>query len=280
MTINFKNKFPDRFVECFIAEQNLVGSAIGAACRNRAVVFASTFACFLTRAFDQLRMGVISQTNLNLCGSHAGVSIGPDGPSQMALEDLAMFRSLPVCTVFYPSDAVSCERAVELAARTPAITFIRSTRGTTPVIYKNDETFAIGKAKVVRSNEKPVCVIIGAGVTLVEALKAADELAAAKIPVTVIDPFTIQPIDAETIGAAVKEAGGRLVVVEDHYPAGGIGEAVLSALATAKPTPVALTKYAHLAVRKVPHSGPDDTIMSKYGLDSSAIVEAVRGLQK
>nr|CAH7735443.1 unnamed protein product [Callosobruchus chinensis] len=136
---------PKRFIECFIAEQNLVGVGIGAACRDRTIAFASTFAAFLTRAFDQIRMGAISQTNLNLCGSHCGVSIGEDGPSQMALEDLAMFRSIPTATVFYPSDAVSLERAVELAANTKGVTFIRTNRPATPVLYPNDTQFVVSK---------------------------------------------------------------------------------------------------------------------------------------
>ena len=151
-SLTYKNAFPDRFVECFIAEQNLVGVGIGMACRDRNVVFCATFACFLSRAYDQIRMGAISQTNCNFVGSHAGVSIGEDGPSQMALEDFAMFRAVPTATCFYPCDAVSTERAIELAAQTKGITFTRTTRPATPVIYKNDEVFAVGKGKVGVSN--------------------------------------------------------------------------------------------------------------------------------
>jgi len=159
----------NRYIECFICEQNMLGVGIGVACRDRTVAFASTFAAFLTRGFDNLRMGVISQTNLNVVGSHCGVSIGEDGPSQMALEDLAMFRSLPGCTVFYPSDAVATERAVELAANTKGICFIRVTRPNTPVIYANDEKFQIGKAKVVRSSPNDQVLVIGGGITLLQA---------------------------------------------------------------------------------------------------------------
>merc|ERR1712117_257513 len=165
-----------RNIECFICEQNLVGVGIGVACRDRTIAFASTFACFLTRAFDNLRMGVISQTNLNVMGSHCGVSIGEDGPSQMALEDLAMFQSLPGATVFYPSDAVAMERAVELTANTRGIGYLRATRPALPVIYNNDEVFQIGKAKIVRQSEGDQVLVVAAGVTLYEALKAADIL--------------------------------------------------------------------------------------------------------
>merc|ERR1719376_276316 len=180
----------DRFIECFICEQNLIGVGIGIACRDRTVAFASTFAAFLTRGFDNLRMGVISQTNLNIVGSHCGVSIGEDGPSQMALEDLAMFRSLPGCTVFYPSDAVSTERAVELAANTKGICFVRVSRPVTTVIYDNMENFNIGVAKIVRRSDSDQVLVVAAGVTLVEATKAADILAAKGINIRVMDPFT------------------------------------------------------------------------------------------
>merc|ERR1712212_74473 len=158
---------PARYIECFICEQNMLGVGIGVACRDRTVAFASTFAAFLTRGFDNLRMGVISQTNLNVVGSHCGVSIGEDGPSQMALEDIAMFRSLPGCTVFYPSDAVACERATELAANTKGICFLRVSRPATPVVYSNDEVFSVGKAKVVRRSDADQVLIVAAGVTLV-----------------------------------------------------------------------------------------------------------------
>jgi transketolase len=164
-------------------------------------------------------MGAISQTNLNCCGSHAGISIGEDGPSQMALEDLAMFRSIPGATVFYPSDAVSTEYAVELAANTKGICFIRSSRPNTPVLYDNKEPFQVGKSKVVRSNDADKVLLIGSGVTLHEAVKAADELAKAGIHARVIDPFTIKPLDEKIIEHA-KAVGGRIVTVEDHYPEG------------------------------------------------------------
>lgn len=187
------------------------------ACRDRCVAFVSTFACFLTRAFDNFRMGVISQTNVNVCGSHCGVSIGEDGPSQMALEDLAMFRSLPGCTVFYPSDAVSTERAVEHAANLEGITFIRVSRPATGVIYDNDTVFEVGKAKIVKKSESDACLVIAAGITLDQALKAAPILAEGGVNIRLMDPYTIKPIDKEAIIANAKECHGKIVVVEDHY---------------------------------------------------------------
>lgn len=203
-----KKETPSQFVECFIAEQNLVGVGVGLATRGK-IPFISTFACFLTRAFDQIRMAAISQSKANFAGSHAGVSIGEDGPSQMALEDLAMFRAIQGSVVFYPSDAVSTERACALAANHAGITFIRTSRPATPVIYDNDEEFAVGKAKVVRSSPEDQITVIGAAVTLFEALAAADELAKEGIHIRVIDPFTIKPIDKETLLQAAKETGGK-----------------------------------------------------------------------
>jgi len=191
-SIKFKEAFPDRFIECFIAEQNLAGVAMGVSTRDRSVAFASTFAAFWTRAFDQIRMGAISHTNVNFCGSHVGVSIGEDGPSQMALEDLSMFRSVPGSTVFYPSDAVSTERACELAANTRGICYIRTSRPNTPVIYENDFKFQVGKANVVTPvSDSDVATIVTGGVTLHEAIKAAAALKAKGKTVRVIDVFTV-----------------------------------------------------------------------------------------
>jgi len=229
-SIKFKEAFPDRFIECFIAEQNLAGVAIGAATRDRTVAFASTFAAFWTRAFDQIRMGTISQTNVNFCGSHVGCSIGEDGPSQMALEDLAMFRSLNSSTVFYPSDAVSTERALELAANTKGVCYIRTSRPNTPVIYENNEHFEIGKAKVVHTAQSAVATIVTGGVTLHEAIKAAHKLQEKGKNVRIIDLFTVKPLDWKTILENVQQTNNNLITVEDHYPEGGIGEAVSSAL--------------------------------------------------
>lgn len=270
-SIYFRDTFPDRFIECFIAEQNCVGVAIGAACRDRTIAFVSTFATFFTRAFDQIRMGAISQTNVNFVGSHVGVSIGEDGPSQMALEDIAMFRSVPGSTVFYPSDAVSCERAVEIAANTKGVCFIRTSRPNTAVIYENNEHFAIGQAKVVAKSDNDVVTVVGAGVTLYEALKARTALASENVHIRVVDPFTVKPIDRDTLVANAKATGGRVVVVEDHYPEGGLGEAVMSALAGERDIVV-----HHLAVDRVPRSGKPDELIEKFGIDSKAVAKAVK----
>uniref|UniRef100_A0A1B6FLZ4 transketolase n=1 Tax=Cuerna arida TaxID=1464854 RepID=A0A1B6FLZ4_9HEMI len=266
-----KEVSPDRYIECYIAEQNLVGVAIGAACRDRTIAFASTFATFFTRAFDQIRMGAISQTNVNFVGSHCGVSIGEDGPSQMALEDLALFRSIPGSTVFYPSDAVATERAVELAANTKGICFIRTSRPNTAVIYKNDEPFKVGGAKVVKLSAKDQVLLIGGGVTLYEALEAAEKLAAEGINCRVLDPFTIKPIDGANIIANAKQCGGRIITVEDHYPEGGLGEAVISAVAGERDIMV-----KKLAVPTVPRSGPPKVLLEMFGISAKNIIAAVK----
>merc|ERR1712088_245150 len=247
---NIKKVDENRYIECFICEQNLVGVGIGVACRDRTIAFVSTFACFLTRAFDNLRMGVISQTNLNVMGSHCGVSIGEDGPSQMALEDLAMFQSLPGCTLFYPSDAVAMERAVELAA---------STRG----------------IKILRQAEGDQVLIVAAGITLFEALKAADTLAAAGVKVRVMDPFTMKPLDWEAVRGHAAVCGGRVVTVEDHYPEGGLGDAVLASLALVRN--VVMKK---LAVNAVPRSGPPMELLEMFGISASHVVKACNDILK
>lgn len=267
-------KFPDRFIECFIAEQNMVGVAIGVACRDRTIAFTSAFAAFFTRAYDQLRMGAISQTNITCVGSHCGVSIGEDGPSQMALEDLAMFRSIPGSTVFYPSDAVSTERAAELAANTKGICFIRTSRPNVPVIYSNDEVFEIGKAKVIRESSNDVALVIGCCVTLLEATKAADELAKSGVNIRIMDPFTLKPIDSEAIIRNAKQCKGKIITVEDHYPEGGVGEAVLSAVSMESGIIV-----KKIAVPRIPRSGPSGLLLDMFGISSTHIVKAVTEIQ-
>ncbi|KAK1151445.1 transketolase-like protein 2 [Acipenser oxyrinchus oxyrinchus] len=267
----FKKAHPDRFIECFIAEQNMVSVAMGCAARDRTVAFASTFAAFLSRAYDHVRMGAISQSNVNLCGSHCGVSIGEDGPSQMALEDLAMFRAIPTCTVFYPSDAVSTEKAVELSANTKGICFIRTSRPETAVIYSPEEKFEVGQAKVVRQSDSDKVTVIGAGVTLHEALTAADELAKEGINIRVIDPFTIKPLDADTIITSARATGGRIITVEDHYREGGLGEAVCGAVAE---EPTILVQ--RLAVSHVPQSGKPTELLHMFGISAKSIVSAVK----
>ncbi|KAL7859967.1 hypothetical protein SRHO_G00151140 [Serrasalmus rhombeus] len=267
----FKKAHPDRYIECFIAEQNMVSVAIGCATRDRTVTFASTFAAFLSRAYDQIRMAAISQSNVNLVGSHCGVSIGEDGPSQMALEDLAMFRAVPTCTVFYPSDGVSTERAVELAANTKGICFIRTSRPDTAIIYESGEKFEVGKAKVVRQSDKDQVTVIGAGVTLHEALSAHEQLAKEGVNIRVIDPFTIKPLDAATIVASARATGGRVITVEDHYKEGGLGEAVLAAVGEEPGIVV-----HRLAVDRVPQSGKPQELLDMFGISAKCIVTAVR----
>uniref|UniRef100_T1J4F3 transketolase n=1 Tax=Strigamia maritima TaxID=126957 RepID=T1J4F3_STRMM len=267
----FKKEFPDRFIECFIAEQNMLGVAIGCGTRGRTVPFVSAFAAFFTRAFDQLRMGAISQANIKCVGSHVGVSIGEDGPSQMALEDIAMFRSIPGSVVFYPSDAVSTERACELAANVTGICFIRTSRPNTAVIYDNNEEFEVGKAKVVHKNNKDKALLIGGGVTLHEALKAAKDLSKKGCDVRVMDLFTIKPIDSQAIIENAKEVGGKIITIEDHYPEGGIGDAVLSAVAS-----VSGITVKKIAVRELPRSGSPDELLDLYGLSALCIANVVQ----
>jgi len=265
-----KKAHPDRYVECFIAEQNLCGVAIGCGTRGRTVPFVSTFAAFFTRAFDQIRMGAISQANIKCAGSHAGVSIGEDGPSQMALEDLAMFRTIPNALVFYPCDAVSTERACEIAANYQGIVYIRTSRPATAVLYGNDEPFMPGKSKVVRKSDKDSCLVIGGGITVHEALAAADAMAPSGVNIRVMDIFSLKPIDKDGIIANAKQCGGKLIVVEDHYPAGGIGEAVASAIAGAG------FQMRHLCVREIPRSGPPADLVHMFGISASRIQDAVK----
>ncbi|HYR44801.1 MAG TPA: transketolase [Terriglobia bacterium] len=261
---------PERFLEMFIAEQNMVGVATGLAARGK-IPFVSTFACFLTRAYDQIRMAGVSQSNVKFCGSHAGVSIGEDGPSQMGLEDLSMFRPVPGSVILYPSDAVSAERLVVEAARHRGICYIRTSRPKTLVLYGNDERFPIGGSKVVRKSSNDRVTVIGAGITVHEALKAASKLESGGISIRVIDAYSVKPIDAQTILAAARETGGRIIVVEDHYAQGGIGDAVLGAVGNQ-------AHVVKLAVREIPRSGPPEALLEKYGISANRIVEAVKGL--
>jgi transketolase len=267
----FMKAHPDRFFESFIAEQNMVGAAVGLASMGK-IPFASTFACFLTRAYDQIRMAAVSQSNLKLCGSHAGVSIGEDGPSQMALEDFAMMRAIEGSTVIYPSDALSTEHAVRLAASTKGIVYIRTTRPKSPVIYSNDEVFKIGQAKVVKQSADDKLTIVAGGVTLFEALAAYEELNREGIAVRVIDVFSVKPIDEAALRAAGKETHGLILTVEDHSAWGGIGDAVASAVA-----PEGIRVH-QLAVREVPRSGKPEELLAAYCIDRSAIVAKVKSL--
>uniref|UniRef100_A0A7N5JGN1 transketolase n=1 Tax=Ailuropoda melanoleuca TaxID=9646 RepID=A0A7N5JGN1_AILME len=269
----FKKEHPSRFIECYIAEQNMVSVAVGCASRDRNIVFASTFATFFTRAYDQIRMAAISESNINLCGSHCGVSIGEDGPSQMGLEDISLFRAIPNSTVFYPSDAVATEKAVELAANRKGICFIRTSRPENAVIYDSGEDFQVGQAKVVSKSKDDQVTVIGAGVTLHEAIAAAEQLKKDKIFIRVIDPFTIKPLDSETILKNARETKGRIITVEDHYPEGGIGEAVSAALIG---EPGIMVR--RLAVSHVPRSGKPNELLKLFGIDKDAIIQAVKSV--
>jgi transketolase len=266
----FKEAHPDRFFEMYIAEQNMVSAAVGLACRGK-MPFVSTFAAFLTRAFDQIRMSPYSGANLKIVGSHAGVSIGQDGPSQMGLEDIAMFRTVLDSVVLYPSDAVSAERLVEAAAAHRGLVYIRTTREGSPVIYGGEEEFVIGGSKVLRKSDRDVVTVVAAGVTLHETLAAYDELKRDGIAIRVVDIYSIKPLDEKTLRDAAA-ATGRIITVEDHYPEGGIGEAVRSALAGLA-APVRI-----LAVRHRPKSGKPEELLDYEEISRKAIVSEVRKL--
>ena len=267
----FYKRFPDRFFECFIAEQNLVGVATGFGTRGK-VPFASTFACFFGRATDQIRVAGISRANLKMAGSHVGVSIGEDGPSQMALEDLAIMRAIAGSVVLYPSDAVCAEKLVEQMARTKGIAFLRTSRPKTPIIYNNDEEFPIGGAKVVKQSASDKLTVVGAGVTLFEALKAADVLAKEGIGITVIDAYCVKPLGKDAIRTAAQKTNNTVLTVEDHYPEGGLGDAVAGELSADG------IRVHKLAVFELPRSGKPEELLAHYGLDAAAIVKKVKTL--
>jgi transketolase len=264
----FKAVAPERFAEGYIAEQNMVGAALGMSTEGKIPV-ASTFACFLSRAYDFMRMAVYSRpSHLVLCGSHAGVSIGEDGPSQMALEDLAMMRALVQSTVLYPSDAVCAERMVEAAANTPGIVYIRTSRPKTPILYGNDETFPVGGSKTLRRSDKDAVTVVAAGVTLFEALTAHERLQKEGVAIRVIDLYSVQPLDTETLRRAARETRA-IVTVEDHSARGGIGEAVAAVVGGG-------TRLEILGVREIPRSGKPQELLEAHGIDAAAIVGAVR----
>ncbi|HSR23855.1 MAG TPA: transketolase C-terminal domain-containing protein, partial [Candidatus Eisenbacteria bacterium] len=264
---------PERFFEMFIAEQMLVSAAVGMSVRGY-VPFASTFAAFLTRAYDFIRMAGISQVDIRLAGSHAGVEIGQDGPSQMALEDLAAMRAVHGSTVLYPSDAASAAKLTAAMAETRGISFLRTTRGGYPVLYGPDEEFPVGGSKVLRSSDGDQVALIGAGVTLHNCLAAAEELAGEGIQARVIDLYSVKPVDVEALREASAVTGGRLVVAEDHYPEGGLGAAVMEALALEARPP----RVAHCAVRGLPASGKPEELMEAAGISAGRIAAAARGL--
>jgi len=267
----FFKKFPERSTECYIAEQNLVGVATGFGTRGK-VPFASTFATFFTRAADQIRVAGISQANLKLVGSHVGVSIGEDGPTQMGLEDLALMRAVVGSVVLYPSDAVSTEKLLEQMALAKGVHFLRTSRPKSPVIYGNDEQFPVGGAKVLRQNAGDKVTVVAAGVTLHEALKAAEALKAEGIGITVIDAYSIKPLGKKEILAAAQKTNNTVIAVEDHYSEGGLGDAVAGELS------VDGVKVHKLAVNGVPRSGKAEELLAHFGIDAAAIVKKVKSL--
>jgi transketolase len=272
--LEFATAYPDRYFEMYISEQQMVAAATGLAARGYRP-FASTFAAFFTRAYDFIRMGAISASNLRLVGSHAGVEIGADGPSQMALEDLAMMRAVHGSTVLYPADGTSTAALVKAMASTPGISYMRTTRGGYPGLYPSGETFPIGGSKVLRSSQQDAVTLIGAGVTLHECLGAAETLAGEGISARVIDCYSVKPIDTATLAAAAQATAGRVVVAEDHHPEGGLGEAVTSALVTAGQEDLHI---AHLAVREMPGSGTGAELLAWAGVDADHIAAAARQL--
>ncbi len=283
----FGKEYPDRYFEMYIAEQLMVGAAIGMGTRNK-IAFASTFAAFLARAFDFIRMGAVSRANVRLAGSHAGVSIGQDGPSQMALEDLSMMRAVYESVVLYPSDGVSTAHLVKAMADQPGISYMRTTREKTPILYKNDDEFPIGGSKVLRQSKEDKATLIGAGITLHESLKAYEELKKEGITVRVIDLYSVKPIDVNTIVTAARETG-VLIVVEDHWPEGGLGDAVIEAFTqheSGKKSEIegngnkVLPKLIKLAVKSMPGSGTPEELMDAAGISASHIVKAVKAVAK
>jgi transketolase len=267
----FFKKFPERSIECFIAEQNLVGVATGVATRGK-IPFSSTFATFFTRAGDQIRVAGISMANVKLVGSHVGVSIGEDGPSQMGLEDIAMMRAVAGSTVLYPSDAVSTEKLVETMAANRGVFFLRTSRPKAAVIYGNDEQFPIGGAKILRQNNGDKVTIVAAGVTLTESLKAAELLKNEGIGVTVIDAYSVKPLGKDVIRSAAQKTNNLVLTVEDHYAEGGLGDAVAGELSADG------IRVNKLAVFELPHSGKPEELLAKYGIDAAAIVRKVKSL--
>ena len=269
----FAKAYPERFFEMFIAEQQLVAAAVGMSVRHY-IPFASTFAAFFSRAYDFIRMASISRANIRLAGSHAGTEIGQDGPSQMALEDLASMRAIEGSTVLYPSDATSAAALTEVMADTDGIVFMRTTRGAYPVLYSSREKFRPGGSKVLRKTATDKVALIGAGVTLHECVKAADTLKKSGVNARVIDLYSVKPVDLRTLREAAQVTRGRLVVVEDHYPQGGLGAAVMEALALEERPP----RVLHLAVKGLPTSGKPEELMNAAGITAPHIVRAARRL--
>ena len=267
---DFFKSFPKRSFQSYIAEQNMVGMSIGMSAKGY-LPFLATFSAFLTRAHDQIRMSAYSFSNIKFAGSHSGVSIGADGPSQMGLEDLSIFRPIPGCAVLYPCDAYSTEACVESMAKHKGLAYIRTTRPATSLIYGQNDKFPIGGSKVLRKSQSDVATVIGAGLTVHEALKAYDELKGERISVRIIDAYSVEPIDRDNISKEVEKAGKKVVVVEDHFQNGGLGDAVAQALS-------GKAEIVHLAVKGLPRSGKPEELLDKYGIDANHIKRAVKEL--
>ena len=269
MSEKVKQTTPRQFIEAYVAEQNMAGMALGLS-KKDFDVFASSFAAFLTRAHDQIRMTAVSKpSSITFCGSHAGISIGEDGVSQMGLEDISMFRSFPFSIVFYPSDAVSAEKIVELAYKTVGLKYIRTTRPKTPVIYKNNEKFPLGDFKILRESDKDKIVVAGAGITVHGSLKAYEKLKQQRINAAVIDLYCIKPFNVKKFIRFIGDHGNKLIIIEDHYPEGGIGEMISCYLANSK------IKVKTMAVNNIPHSGTKEELLEEYGISWRDIVREV-----
>ncbi len=270
-TEDFERVAPERFLEMYIAEQCMVGVAVGLQALGKAPV-AATFGAFLTRAYDFVRMAAVGRADLRLCGSHAGVSIGEDGPSQMGLEDLAMMRAVHGSTVLYPADGNAAAALTAAMLDRPGISYLRTTREKTPVLYEPGEAFPVGGSKTLREGPGDRATIVGAGITVFEALRAADALAGEGIPVRVIDAYSVKPIDGDTLRRALRETG-LVVTVEDHWAEGGLGDAVLEALAAGGELSGRVVK---LAVRAMPGSGTPEELRERAGISAARVAAAVR----
>ncbi|MEK6956165.1 MAG: transketolase, partial [Nanoarchaeota archaeon] len=270
---DLKKAYPNRFVEAYIAEQNMISMALGMSVKGFNV-FASSFAAFLSRAHDQIRMASISNANLTIVGSHAGISIGEDGPSQMGLEDIAIFRALPRSVVLYPSDAVSTEKLTLLASNISGIKYIRTTRPKTLVIYNNREVFELGEFKILRQSKTDKAVIVGAGITVHEAIKASERLTQDDVDTAVVDCYCIKPFNGKRFVELVKKSGNKVVIVEDHYKEGGIGEMISSEVAGHG------IEVEHLYIKEMPHSGTKEKLMEVHGINDKSIIRAVKRICK
>ncbi len=267
---DFFDAFPQRSFQVYIAEQNMVGISLGLASKGF-LPFAATFSAFLSRAHDQIRMAAYSLANIKFVGSHSGVSIGADGPSQMGLEDMAIFRPIPGSVVLYPSDAYATEGCLESMAKYKGIAYLRTTRPATSIIYAKSDKFPIGGSKVLKKDRNDKALVIAAGITVHEALKAYEELKKEGIMIRIIDAYSVEPLDKENISRQAKEVGGKVVVVEDHFQHGGLGESVALALA-------GKAEITHLAVKELPRSGTPEQLLEKYGINARHIKEAVKSL--